>query len=275
MRPWRYWFSKPSMSARYWWNLIFIPVILPVTTIFYFLSTPLRFVNAVFYNLVLYNLATIYDRLGEIFFPKRGVIRYRDGSNYLLFWSIGLPMRIIKHGVALLLALLESSIMVLLDTIFPALTMYHGTSGEAGISISQKGKWKVGEGNFAGSGLYFAINKSTAEHYAGWGKDPIIIKARVTLGFSFPLACAPKEIRKALYGRNGDKITHWAEQNFIPSVEWWRRDTGWWEYALLHPRGKFIRTWRIRIIYIESKTNGRMKRIWGGKSLWMNSIFRY
>lgn len=275
MRPWRYWYTRPSERAHYWWNLLFIPLLLPITTVLYFLSAPLRFVNALVYNLLLYNIATIYDRLAEIIVPKRGVIRFRYGADYWLTWIIGFPWRFFKHGTVILLAILESLAMTIWDTIFPALTLYHGTSGDAGVSISQKGKWKVGEGNFAGSGLYFAIDKSTAEHYARWGLDPIIIKARVTLGFSFPLACAPANIRQALYGRNGDKITRWGRKNGIKSVEWWRHDTGWWEYALLYPRGKYIDTWRIRIIYIESKTKGRIKRIWGGKSLWMNSMFKY
>ncbi len=272
MRPWRYAFMRPSKKARKWWKMLNVPLLLPLTTIFYFLSVPLRFFNAFMYNVVIYNVATLYDRVAEIFFPRRGQIRYEYGSRYLFLWIVEFPWRLLKHGIVIVLALLESFVMTVYETIFPTLTLYHGTSGNAGVQITQKGLWLVGDGNFAGSGLYFAIDKRAAEHYARWLADPIIIKARVTLGYSFPLACAPYKVRKALYGRDGDMIMRWGKQNMIHSVEWWRQDTKWWEYALLAPRGQYVRTWRIRILYIESFFDSKMKRIWGGKSLWMRSL---
>lgn len=272
MRPWRYLFMRPSKKAHFWWKILNVPLLIPLSTILYVLTTPLRFFNALVYNMIIYNFATLYDRVLEIFVPRRGKIRHMEGTAYLSIWLIQFPWRVIKHGLTIVLAIAESSVMTVYETIFPTITLYHGTSAKAGVQITQKGKWYVGDGNFAGSGLYFAINKRAAEHYSRWLNDPILIRARVTLGYAFPLACAPKYIRKALYGRDGDMITKWGKKNNIRSVEWWRSDTQWWEYALLAPRGEFVQTWRIRILYVESFWEEKIRRIWGGKTLWMHSL---
>ena len=46
------------------------------------------------------------------------------------------------------------------------LTMMHGTSEESSIKISGPGRWLIGDGNFAGSGIYFTMEKRVAMHYA-------------------------------------------------------------------------------------------------------------
>ncbi|MEN9443218.1 MAG: hypothetical protein RIS47_108 [Bacteroidota bacterium] len=273
-RPWRYLFFTPGAKARLRWKRYYALGLLPLSTILYVLITPLRFVNAVGYNILIYNLATLYDHLAEILLPRRGRIRHKSGGEYLLHWVFGLPFRFVKHGGVICLGLTESVLLTLWETVFPTLTLYHGTSGLAGVSISQQGKWLVGEGNFAGSGIYFAISEKTARHYARWGTDPIIIKARVSLGFCYPLACAPEYIRMGLYGIDGDRITRWAQKHGVPSGEWWRRDTGWWEYVLFETRGKLVDTWRIRILYIKDFSTGKPRRIWGGKSTWMSSVLK-
>ena len=62
-------------------------------------------------------------------------------------------------------------------SLLPTLTLFHGTSNDAAESIvacpnrgSYRGRdvgiWRVGGGNYAGNGIYFAPARSTARHYS-------------------------------------------------------------------------------------------------------------
>ncbi len=67
--------------------------------------------------------------------------------------------------------------------------MLHGTEfREADTKITQSGDWKIGEGNYAGTGVYFGLSSRTAKHYAPDSSDNSMILARVTLTFCKTIA---------------------------------------------------------------------------------------
>ncbi len=231
--------------------------------------TPLRLINAIYYNIIIYSLWCFYDHLSEIFNPKVNGMRYYHGFKYAFYWFFGLPFRFIKYIWIGLIQFIEGIIFVVVDTVVPAVTMYHGTRRDASINISKPGEWQVGDGNFAGSGIYFTMNKKVAQHYAGSGKDSVIIRSRVSLGKIKNLNLAPANIRSCVK-YNGDRITGWALKKRYTTTEWWRSDNQWWEYCILNQRnGRSFKTWRIRILYIHNVGINRKERIWGGKSFWV------
>lgn len=94
---------------------------------FYIALTPLRFINAVYYNIVIYNLYAWSNYVIEVLLPSDDT----EGASDFADWIIYLPKRIGKywlwHGV---LTTIESVVWTILDTIFPAVTLYHGTALE-------------------------------------------------------------------------------------------------------------------------------------------------
>jgi Poly(ADP-ribose) polymerase catalytic domain len=270
-KPWRTLLKRPTplnrIFNRYFWFF-------GTFTRFglYLLLFHLRFVNAVYYNIWVHGLWSIRDHLADILNPKTGSIAQKSGFRYALLWLFGLPIRFFKYAGIGILQSWEGILFVGIDSFLPAVTLYHGTQKNASISISKPGKWLVGGGNFAGSGIYFAIDKSVAKHYAGNTSDSVIIVARVTLGCCKNLALAPNNIYH-LAGKgssSGDNITKWGLQKGFKSVEWWREGKNWWEYCLLNSRnGQYVKTRRIRILYVENVSTGHKERIWGGKSFWL------
>lgn len=255
-RPWRWLIKTPSeMNARAY--ALFYPLHFSFATGLYFIAFPLRFVNALYYDLCVYNLWCIRDHFAELVHPKRGDYRTLAIVPYCRAWALRLPARLLVLSLKTGLALGDSLAMVVVDLVFPTLTMYHGTTSEAANNIAQR-EWFVGTGNFAGTGLYFAMSRKAAEHYASSSGE--IVCVRVSLGFNFPIACAPKRIREAVgrSGPEGDRITHWAQSRFITSVEHWRSDLGWWEYCLvrLPARSRYLRTWRVRPLFVVKHGGG-------------------
>ncbi|WP_434575115.1 hypothetical protein [Riemerella anatipestifer] len=232
--------------------------------------TPLRFLNAMYYNIWIYGLWNIRDHFADIFNPKVKGMRFRKGFLYGVYWLFGLPYRLIKYSTIGVIQFCEGIVFVFIDTVYPALTMYHGTEKTISINnISKPGKWLVGNGNYAGSGLYFTMNKRVARHYARFNSNSVIICSRVSLGRVINLSLAPNEIRNSVKF-NGDRITDWGLSKGFTTAEWWRDDQKWWEYCILNRRsGKEIKTWRIRVLYIENVNDGKKERIWGGKSFWL------
>ena len=265
-RPYRPLLKKPGRALRLLY-LALLPARLAAAVILYVCALPLRLLNAIYYDLYVLNLAVVRDALGELLLPKRGKARRLKGFAYLSYWIITFPRRLLASLGLVLWGLLDGMAMLFVDLVFPTLTMYHGTSFSSAVSITQPGTWVVGPGNFAGTGIYFAMWKSVAQHYASGG---VVICARVTLGHNYPLSCAPKSVREAV-GRDGDKITNWGLQHHITSVEHWRDDHGgWWEHCLLrkkHDRRKGI--WQIRPLHVARGGKRFPERIWGGKHIWL------
>ncbi len=231
-KPWRF-ILKDRKGFIYGLNRVFKIISLLILLTLWVILTPLRVLNAFFYNVLIHGMWSFRDNFQDIFVPKTNGMRHRRGFMYFIYWIFGLPFRVLKYGWRGVIQLLEGIIFTFFDTIFPTLTMYHGTGKSISLAqITKPGEWLVGTGNYAGSGLYFAMSKRTAKHYAE-GKDGggAIIRARVTPGRILNLSLVPIEIRN-LVANNGNEITKWSKKKGYNCTEWWRKDSGWWEYCL-------------------------------------------
>lgn len=232
----------------------------------YILTFPLRLVTALYYDVLLFLSVSISDNIQEFLNPKRGGFRHKRGIGYLWHYLISLPFRFITFCVKSGIYLLDSFMMLGVSIVMPTLTMKHGTSfQEAGTKITQSGNWYVGQGNFAGTGIYFGMFNKIANYYAPNGHDASIILARVTLTFSKTIASLRKAERdKVGLGQSGEELAQSVKSFFFASTEHWRVDMKWWEYCLLKPQqmGEFVNTWRVRpVALIRSK---KIVRTWGG-----------
>jgi hypothetical protein len=242
---------------------------------FYIVLTPLRFVNAVYYNLVIHCSFELFNYLVEIIVPAND----KEGADNFLIWTLTLPWRIIKyplwHGS---LTLIESCIWTVVDTFIPALTLFHGTDCSAAESITQgpgrvcsrdrySGIWNVGGGNYAGNGIYFAPKRGTALHYSSGS----LIVCRVSLGRTLDLGLAPKRIYDLCGYPNALGVTEWGLKNGYVTGEWWRGDSRalWWEYCMYDWQNRYNHSWRIRPLYVLNIEDECIQRIPGGMAHWL------
>ncbi|NVK30115.1 MAG: hypothetical protein HWE20_03865 [Gammaproteobacteria bacterium] len=236
-----------------WWFLIYI------------ISTPIRIVLALYYDVVLFLVVSITDNVEELFDPKIGSLKYKTGLKYFFLYVLTTPWRFIKFLAKSFFYLLDSFLFLGISIVFPTLTMLHGTKfREAGTKITQSGTWLVGQGNYAGTGIYFGINEKTAKHYAPKGSDNSVIVSRVTLSFTKTIATLEKDERDLVgLGSSGEDLAK-RVKGFYSSVEHWREDLGWWEYCLLKPgkMGSFINSWRLRPVALIN--DGKIVRTYGG-----------
>lgn len=238
----------------------------------YIALTPLRFVNAVYYNMVVHCTFEAYNYMLEVFLPSNE----KEGEDDIFRLILYLPARIAKyvvwHGG---LTVLESGIWTVVDTFIPALTLYHGTDERASTTITHAGRdgyscrltgiWNVGKGNFAGNGIYFAPVRSTAMHYA---VDAMIV-CRVSLGKTIDLGLAPYWVYKQCGHPDAFGATDWGLRHGYVTGEWWRKDTGWWEYCMYDWKNRYNYSWRIRPLYVLNFRDRKMQRIPGGMCHWL------
>ena len=87
-KPWRPLYKKHHGSdgmnkfMRGFWEILKIPL--------YIVLTPLRFVNAVCYNIIIHSSFEFFNYLSEIFDPTS---KKEGGSNFVM-WTILLPVRV-------------------------------------------------------------------------------------------------------------------------------------------------------------------------------------
>lgn len=241
----------------------------------YAIVTPLRAFNAIYYNLVVHWSFEMLNYTLEVIDPCNS----KEGNGNILEWLLWLPYRIVKyplyHGA---LTLVECIIWTVVDTFLPALTLYHGTTGEASVSITQcpgrvakgdwyTGIWNVGSGNYAGDGIYFAPARNTAIHYSSGA----LIVCRVTLGRTLDLGLAPRNIYNQCGKPDAHQVTEWGLKNNYVTGEWWRGDSraGWWEYCMYDWKNRYNYSWRIRPLYVLDLTNESIQRIPGGMAHWL------
>jgi hypothetical protein len=264
-----HWKDPGSRSARLGFNLLLFSGIGPAWWLAVHLAlTPLRIANAVYFNLVLYWTVIFCDSVSELLHPRLGYSDPGRKRNRLAGWLAHFPFRLLNVFKRNGLALVEGILMTGVDIVFPTYTMYHGTSFKGiATNIAQKGRWYVGGGDYAGSGIYFGLLRKTAEHYSK-GADNALIVARVT---PFPCrnsATLPARLRRKI-GSDGNGISRGLSFPW-KSVEHWRDHSyaRWFEYCLVQPgkAGQYVRTWRARPVCV--LRNGVPKRIWGGLSLW-------
>lgn len=276
-KPWRILQKFPPSGARKFWMVLDVIARIPL----YVVLTPLRFVNAVAFNLVLRPLYEFWNYISEIFVPSD----YEEGSRNFGEWLLYLPLRIVKyliyHGT---LTIIECVFFTVFDTIFPTVTMYHGTSEAAAESIIQcptrtpynrevatrkHGVWNVGAGNYAGDGIYFAPRTSTAMHYARCNTYPVVIICRVTFGKILPLSLSPAFVYLSAGQPNAHSVTSYGLKNGYKAIEWWRSDRKWWEFCLLDWQNKYNESWRIRPIFVLNPRSYFFKRTDGGSRHWL------
>jgi len=245
-----------SGIAPLWWLMMHIAL------------TPIRIINALYFNIILYWSVIFCDSIFELLHPRLNYQRKGKRKGYILNWVIYFPYRLYNVFKRNGLALLEGILMTGVDTVLPTYTMYHGTSFKGiATNIAQAGRWYVGGGDYAGSGIYFGFYRKTAEHYAK-GEDHALIVARVTLFPCRNSATLPYRLRRKI-GNDGAGISSGIQFPW-KSIEHWRDHdyARWFEYCLIQAEktGQYVRTWRARPICVIR--HYLPKRIWGGLSLW-------
>lgn len=230
----------------------------------YLINSPLRLVSAIYYDVLLFSAVSFSDNIQEFIRPKRGKLGHMKGGKYVALYLVSLPYRFVKMLLRAGLYIVDSLLMFAVSVVFPTLTMLHGTKfRQSGTKITQSGDWRVGHGNYAGTGVYFGMDKRTAEYYAPSGENMSIILARVTLSFTKTIATLKEEDRRLVgLGESGEQLAR-RVKGFYASIEHWR-NLGWWEYCLLKPgkRDKYISSWRIRPVALIN--NNKIVRTYGG-----------
>lgn len=266
--PIRFLFKNPNSEfARRLFIFLNLFLIAPAYWLFiHILLTPVRAITSLYFDVLLYWSVMLDDTLSEVFMPKLGKYRFERGFKYSLHWTVAFPYRLLLFFLKSLFTIADSILMFGVAIVFPTLTMYHGTKfNDALTKIVQDGKWLVGSGDHAGSGIYFAIRRRVARHYSPSGQDKGILILRVTPTFTRNQVTLKKGVRE-LVGQDGRKLSQKLNFPFC-TIEHWRTDMdGWWEYCLVQPgkAGKYVRTWRIRPVAVLKDENHRITRVWGG-----------
>lgn len=239
----------------------------------YILLTPVRLLNAVFFNIVVHCSYELFNYVLEILAPTQE----EDGADDLWDWILYLPKRLWKYGIYHpALTIIESVFWTIVDTFIPALTLYHGTSASAAQSIvscpyrsnsndGYTGIWNVGSGNFAGNGIYFAPDRSTSDHYS----QGSLIVCRVTLGRTLDLGLAPRHVYRECGHANALSATRWGLTNGYVTGEWWRSDARWWEYCMYDWQNRYNYSWRIRPLYVIDLDENIFQRTPCGMAHWL------
>ena len=226
------------------------------------LLTPIRLVNAIYFNLFAHCTFEMFNYVLEVFVPSSD----KEGTDDAIDWALWLPWRIIKYPIwHMSLTVIESLFWTVFDTFVPALTLYHGTDETAALNIvmapgrcwggnRMSGIWNVGAGNFAGNGIYFAPVRSTATHYSGSVLD---------------LGLAPYRIYRQCGYANAFDVTRYGLKNDYTTGEWWRGDREWWEYCMYDWQNRYNESWRIRPLYVLDLADNTIMRIPGGMGHWL------
>ncbi|MBR4572811.1 MAG: hypothetical protein IKO28_05285 [Prevotella sp.] len=277
--PWRYFFKSHWVSDSTAETLR--PLFYVMQLLLYIITTPLRLLNAFIYNILIYIPTELYDLLWEAFVPSayvRWVGKWSD-------WFMEMPMRIVKypiyHGF---LVMVEGVAWTVIDTIIPAITMYHGTDLTAGDAITRKETYQWNQGTFtasqnswAGIGVYFAISRTVARRYAEdphrlSDGEPVMIVCRVSLGKILNYSLAPYSVyRHAGQFGNSAVLNRYAEQNGYDTGEWWNEGGGYWEYCMFDWQNCYNHPWRIRPVFVFNFRTGRAQHIKSGMRHWLFS----
>jgi len=92
MEPWRYLTKNYIYSSP---RKIMLLMAYPIEIILYILITPLRFLNAVLYNIFVYCISELYDLTLEVFVPGS----YDEGKGSFWGWIIWFPVRVVKYPI--------------------------------------------------------------------------------------------------------------------------------------------------------------------------------
>lgn len=283
MEPWRYWTKDYIyLSTRDTWQ----PWLYPIEILLYILITPLRLVNAINYNILVYCTTELYDLMLEVFFPGSE----DEGAGSVVGWIVMFPVRLVKYPVLNgVLVLIEAAIWTVIDIFIPTITMYHGTDLTAANAIVGNdwnsaydkrwtdGTFSASRNGWAGAGVYFASSRQTAMAYAYdrhrlGDNNPVMIVCRVSLGKILNYRLAPSQVHDNT-GPNGDHsvINKYAEKNGYTTGEWWNYNHDYWEYCMFDWKNRYNHPWRIRPIYVFNFRTGLAQHIEGGFRHWLFS----
>ena len=285
--PWRYLFMSNWASDKMKPTLRVVTEI--ITIVMYIITTPLRLVNAIIYNIIIHCITGVYDLLLEVLAPSDD----KEGGAGVWTWIYMLPYRILYYALwHVFLLLAESVIWTVVDIFIPARTFYHGTTLHAGTSITSDphrnrylqntSKWSSGtflassdpNCSWAGRGVYFAIRRGLALAYSsdnrsGHGGDPVMIACRVSMGRVISYALMPDHVyRQAGGGGWHDEINKFADAHHYTAGEWYN-PRGVWEYCLFDWKNRYNHPWRIRPIYMINMRTGLAQHISGGMQHWL------
>lgn len=285
--PWRYLFMSNWASDGMKPTLRVITE--AITIIMYVATTPLRLANAIIYNIIIHCVTGIYDLLLEVLAPSDS----KEGGADVWTWIYMLPYRVGYYALwHPFLLIVESVIWTVVDIFIPARTFYHGTTLNAGASITsdpQRNKylkdtsrWSSGtflassdpSCSWAGRGVYFAIRRGLALAYSddnrsGYGGAPVMIACRVSMGRVISYALMPDFVyRQAGGGGRHDEINKFADAHGYTTGEWYNPG-GVWEYCLFDWQNRYNHPWRIRPIYMINMRTGMAQHISGGMQHWL------
>lgn len=278
--PWRYLFKYISVDDST--REVLRPFFYFIQILLYIATTPLRTLNAIYYNIFVYGITEIYDLICEVFMPSN----YSEGRGDFWKWIIYFPVRLVRypvfHGT---LALIEGAVWTVIDIIIPTITMYHGTNIEAANAILGSSKrnqnlwnqWLSGtfmasnsNNAWGGMGVYFAPSRHIAMRYCRRAGGTVFIACRVSLGKILNYALAPRYVEVNTGGRGCPSVlNNYAESNGYDTAEWWNGD--YWEYCMFDWQNRYNKPWRIRPIYAFNIETGLAQHIDGGFRHWLFS----
>lgn len=280
INPWKYIFKYISVGDTT--RSVLRPLLNFIQILLYIAATPLRLLNAIYYNIFVYGITEIYDLTCEVFIPTN----YNEGKDDFWEWILWFPIRLAKypiyHGT---LVLIEGMIWTVIDIFIPTVTMYHGTNLEAaniilGCSKRNTNLWRnwlagtfkasTSDNGWGGLGVYFAPSRRVASSYSGRANGVVFIACRVSLGKIINYALAPQyvEFNTGRYGRHS-VLNDYANDNGYDTAEWW--NGAYWEYCMYDWKNKYNYPWRIRPIYVFNIETGFAQHIDGGFRHWLFS----
>ena len=197
----------------------------------YIVTTPLRIINALYFDIFIYIWVMANKSLTQLFRPNHRLIRHSTGIAYL-FWCILLcPLRLMWALGQNMPTIIDAVFMAAISIAFPTFRMLHGTSSDGATCTSKKASLRtpnvvggnVAGGNAAGSNniTYFSRNiRAAKQQTTSFLNDqqeiihPIIL-ARVNFGFLRNFGAQPV-----------------AQATSLPSfaAEFWQEDIKSWGY---------------------------------------------
>ena len=275
-------FMRTSDPNEKWPRSIFLflsPLGVGYWLVAYVILTPLRLLNAIYFNIFLFWAISFRDGLADLILPGYA---HSSRSQYAFKWFTRFPLRLFKLLGRYLLVLFQGLATTGFDLLWPTLTLFHGTTLEhAASEIARSGTWWVGQGNYVGTGIYFSISRKVADHYASSiirkeianqvmlrpGGTPAVIVARVTLDPYRPVATLNEDLRRRV-GWDGDLISREVKFPWV-ALEHWRDDKGWYEFCLIQSKqNTFVNTWRVRPICVIEVNTKTPVRVNGGIAVW-------
>lgn len=283
--PWRFMFKTSWVGdgMKTWLR----PTLEVLKVVMYIVTTPLRVVNAIIYNVFLYALTSIYTLFFEVLRPTAK----EEGAKDFWTWLYMFPVRLVKypiyHGG---ISLVEGFIWTVVDTFIPAVTLYHGTDLTAAevivrstnrntylrnTSTRTSGTFTASRSSWGGIGVYFAARRSVARSYATdpnrlSDRNPMMIVCRVSLGRIINYALAPHYVymQAGQFGIHSE-LNRYGEKHGYTTGEWWNQRGGYWEYCLFDWQNCYNHPWRIRPIYAFNLRINQAQPIKGGMQHWL------